>query len=77
MIRRLIVALVLAGMAACSPQPRSTSYFEAHPEETAKIVVACARGDHRGQECANAQAAAASIRRDARMDAYRKGFSKD
>lgn len=82
MIRRLIAGLGLAGLglaglAACSPQPRAASYFEVHPDETAKVVVACARGDHRGQECVNAQAAAAAIRRDARMDAYRKGFSKD
>ena len=74
MIRRLIAGLGLVALVACSPQPRSTSYFEAHPEETAKVVVACARGDHRGQECANAQAGAAAIRRNVRMDAYRKGF---
>ena len=77
MIRRLVTVFALAGLAGCSPQPRSVSYFEAHPEETAKVVVACASGDHRGEECPNAQAAAAAIRREARMKAYRKGFSKD
>jgi hypothetical protein len=77
MIRRIALALALLGLAACSREPRAVSYFQAHPEETAKVVVACARGDHRGQECANAQAAAAAIRRDARMNAYRRGFSKD
>lgn len=77
MIRRLVATLALTGLAACSPQPRSVSYFQAHPEETAKVVVACTRGDHRGEECPNAQAAAAAIRREARMEAYRKGFSKD
>lgn len=77
MIARWAAIIALASLAACSPGPRDASYFEAHPEETAKVVVACARGDHRGQECANAWAAAASIRRDARMEGYRKGFSKD
>lgn len=74
MIARLTAGLAFFVLAACSPQPRDVSYFEGHPEETAKVVVACARGDHGGQECVNAKAAAASIRRDARMDAYRKGF---
>ena len=37
-------------------------------------IAACKAGAHRGQECVNAQAAVASARRDARMDAYRKGF---
>jgi len=74
---RLVAAIGLAALAACSPQPRSVSYFKAHPEETAKVVVGCASGAHRGEECVNAQAAAAAIQRDARMDAYRKGFSKD
>lgn len=74
MIVRVATGLMLLVLAACSPQPRDVSYFEGHPEETAKVVVACARGDHRGQECVNAKAAAASIRRDARMAAYRKGF---
>lgn len=77
MIGRLTAGLVLLALAACSREPRAASYFQAHPEETAKVVVACARGDHRGQECVNAQAAAASIRREARMEAYRQGFSKD
>ncbi|MEW6016935.1 MAG: EexN family lipoprotein [Pseudomonadota bacterium] len=74
MMRPFILALALAGLAACSPQPRSSSYFEAHQAEAAKVVADCKTGAHRGQECANAQAAVASAKRDARMDAYRKGF---
>jgi hypothetical protein len=74
MMRPLVLGLTLAGLAACSPQPRSSSYFEAHQDEAAKVVSDCKTGAHRGQECANAQAAVASAKRDARMDAYRKGF---
>ena len=74
MMRALVLGLTLAGLAACSPQPRSSSYFEAHQGEAAKVVSDCKTGAHRGQECANAQAAVASAKRDARMDAYRKGF---
>ncbi len=71
---RLVSALALLTLAACSPEPRSTSYFEAHADEAAQVVADCKSGAHRGQECVNAQAAVASARRDARMDAYRKGF---
>ena len=74
MMRRFIVGLTLAGLAACSPEPRSATYFEAHQEEAVKVVADCQTGAHRGQECINAQAAVAAAKRDARMDAYRKGF---
>lgn len=74
MMRRLLVTFALAGLAACSPEPRSVSYFEAHADEAAKVVSDCKTGAHRGQECTNAQAAVASAKRDERMDAYRKGF---
>jgi len=74
MISRLLAVGTLAALAACSPAPRSASYFEAHPEETAKVVVDCASGVHRGQECLNAKAGAAAIRRDARMDRYKQNF---
>lgn len=74
MMRCLLLAFTLAGLAACSPEPRSASYFEAHPEEAAKVVSDCKTGTHRGQECSNAQTAVAAAKRDERMDAYRKGF---
>ena len=38
MMRALVLGLTLAGLAACSPQPRSSSYFEAHQDEAAKVV---------------------------------------
>jgi uncharacterized lipoprotein YmbA len=74
MMRRLAVGLTLLGLAACSPAARSASYFEAHRNEAEKVVADCRTGAHRGQECVNAQSAVAAAKRDARMDAYRKGF---
>ena len=71
---RLVLPLVLALLAACSPQPRSASYFQAHKAEAEQVVADCRTGAHRGQECVNAQAGVAEARRDERMDAYRKGF---
>lgn len=74
MIARLLSAVALVGLAACSPEPRSASYFAAHADEAAKVVADCKAGAHRGQECVNAEAGVASAKRDARIDAYRKGF---
>lgn len=67
-------AAVAALLAGCTPPPRDVTYFEAHPEDTAKVVADCKTGAHRGEECVNARAADASIRRKARMDMYRKAF---
>lgn len=74
MIRRGLSLLLLGALAACSPQPRSASYFEGHPEEAAQAVADCAAGTHRGEECVNAKAGASEIQRKARMDAYKKNF---
>lgn len=74
MIARLVLATLLVGMAACSPQPRSVDYFQAHQAEAEKVVADCRTGAHRGQECVNAQAGVAASRRHERLDAYRKGF---
>jgi len=73
-IRRALGLLLLLALAACSPTPRSASYFEGHPEEAAQVVVDCAAGKHRGEECVNAKVGAAEIRREGRMDAYKKNF---
>ena len=69
----VLVATAL-GAAACSPQPRSTEYFVAHPEEAAKVVADCKADRYRGAECVNATAGVAAAESKARMDAYRKGF---
>ncbi|MCC7266872.1 MAG: EexN family lipoprotein [Caulobacteraceae bacterium] len=74
---RVLALMVLAGLAACSPEPRSASFFKANPEEAAKVAEACRVGAHRGQECANAEAGVASAERAKRMEAYRRGFLKD
>lgn len=74
---RVLAAIALVGLAGCSPEPRSASFFKANPEEAAKVAEACRVGAHRGQECVNAQAGVAATERAKRMDAYRKGFSKD
>lgn len=71
---RLVLVLAVAGaLGACAP-PRSASYFEEHPDDAAKVLAGCATGEHRGEECANAQAGQAAAARKARMDAYRKNF---
>ena len=74
MIRGLLTALSLAGLAACSPPPRSVAYFEAHRDEAAKVLASCETGAHRGEECVNAKAGPAATAREDRMAAYRKGF---
>lgn len=74
MRRAIILTLATAALAACSREPRDASYFESRPEETGKVLAACAEGTHRGQECVNAKAADAAIRRKARMETYKKAF---
>lgn len=74
MMRSHVFILCFAGLAACLPEPRSTSYFGAHPKDAETVVADCQTGAHRGQECSNAQAAVAAAKRNERMDAYHKGF---
>jgi len=74
MSRPIVVLICLVGAAACTPQPRSASYFQAHQGEATKVVNACAAGSRRGAECDTAQAGLAAARRDARMSDYRKTF---
>jgi hypothetical protein len=72
-MRAAALGLCLAAT-ACAPQPRSESFFEAHPDQAARVVAACATGVHRGQECETASAALARVRDDERMKFYRRGF---
>lgn len=73
--RLLLICAVLTG---CSAAPRSTSYFHAHLDEAAKVMVDCEAGSHRGAECDNANTAIDIAHRDAAADArmalYRKNF---
>ncbi|WP_431355773.1 EexN family lipoprotein [Caulobacter segnis] len=73
MIRRLWACLLLA---ACSAEPRSESYFVAHPEEARRVLEACEAGAHRGDECVNAHASEREIRRRARMEMARRTFER-
>jgi hypothetical protein len=61
-------------VAACDPQPRAVSYFEAHPDVADKVIAECASGARRGAECNNALDGKARNAIDARMAFYRKGF---
>lgn len=45
---------ILAAIAGCSAEPRSTEYFKAHLDEAKEVVDGCAAGSVRGDECANA-----------------------
>jgi hypothetical protein len=74
MIPRLTCLVLLAGLTACSPEPRSTDYFVAHPEEAARVVADCKTGAHRGQECVNATAGVATTESAERMKLYQKSF---
>ena len=71
----LISSVGLAAvLAACSPAPRSDSYFEAHPGEINTVLAACVAGTHRGTECDNAGLDKAHRDADARMATYKKSF---
>ena len=74
MTRASLPLLAALALAACSPPVRDVTYFEANPNVAAKVVADCAAGTHRGDECTNARAAESSLRRDKRMEAYKKNF---
>jgi hypothetical protein len=71
MRRVVIAAIVLTG---CQAEPRSASFFEAHPDEARLVVAACKQGAHRGRECDNAQAGVAAIEANKRLDLFKKSF---
>ena len=58
----------------CQVQPRSASYFEGHPQDTARVLAACARGAEHGAECETAREGQAAIERNARLELYRRSF---
>lgn len=67
----LLAGLVLAG---CQADPRSASYFEAHPGEAQEVVDRCLASAHRGRECETAQAGLAAAQADRRMQLFKKSF---
>lgn len=74
MIRAVPILLAYVGVASCSPQPRSTSFFAAHLDAARAVAADCRSGGHRGRECENAEAGLASAARDARMREFQKAF---
>ena len=74
MTRAGLILLACAGVAACTPQPRSASYFADHLDAAKAVVADCRTGAHRGPECETAQAALATAARDARMREFHKAF---
>lgn len=74
MTRLPLLLITVAGLAACSPQPRSSEYFVAHQEEAKQVVADCKAGSHRGQECVNATAGVAAAESAERMNLYKKSF---
>jgi hypothetical protein len=73
MTRAATLALML-GLAGCGQQPRAASYFRAHIDEAAKVLVDCEAGFHRGAECANAEQGIGQSQSAARMAQYKKSF---
>ena len=74
MTRLPLVLIGVAGLAACSPQPRSSDYFVAHQEEAKSVVADCKAGSHKGEECVNATAGVAAAESAERMKLYKKSF---
>lgn len=68
-----LLALALA-VSSCQAEPRSASYFEAHPDEARRVVDACREGAHRGVECDHAKTGLAAIQADKRMEIFKKSF---
>lgn len=72
-----LLLAVATALAACSPPPRSTAYFYAHPAEIGAVLAACSAGAHRGGECDTAGSAKVHRDADARMSVYRRTFEAD
>ncbi len=75
-MRSPAVALVLLLVSGCDAQPRSATYFHAHPNVARQVADACRSGHHRGDECANAEAGLAAEARDKRLEMFRRGSGR-
>jgi len=71
-MKRLIVLAFM--VSACQAEPRSASYFQAHPDDARRVVDACRQGAHRGAECDHAKAGQAATQADKRMELFKKSF---
>lgn len=72
-MNRAVIAVCVLLCACGKPPPRDSTWFEAHPDEAAKVVDSCESGE-RSNECENARTAIARLKSKARMELYRKGF---
>lgn len=71
-----LTLLLLIGVTACQPQPRSATYFKAHPDEAIRTDAQCRTGARRGDECDAALAGVSQATREARSAMFRRGFEK-
>lgn len=72
MTRGLLILAI--SLTACAPQPRSRSYFIAHPAEAARVVAACKSGTTRGAECDNAEAGVVAAQTDKDIQFFKRSF---
>lgn len=68
------LAFGIVALGACSPEPRSTSYFETNDAERAEVLADCKAGTHRGEECNNAETARAQAQHKQSMEEFKHGF---
>jgi hypothetical protein len=62
----------LLALAACGQPSRSYAWFQAHPDEAAKVATAC--GASHSDDCRNAQKVVADVQALGRLETYRKAF---
>ena len=72
-MRSVVIALATMLTAGCEAKPRSATYFHAHPDVARQLADACRLGDHRGEECRNAEEGLAAERIDQRLEMFRRG----
>lgn len=72
-MRSLAVVLAMMLAAGCEAQPRNATHFHAHPDVARQVAGAGQSGDHRGDECGNAEAGLAAERCDERREMFRRG----
>jgi hypothetical protein len=73
-MRPAAIPLILAGLAACHPAPRTVGYFKAHPDDSRRVLDQCLSGALDGIECDNARTAQAQIQSEARLNLYKHSF---
>lgn len=75
-MKRLLLLLPLAALAACGPSGRAPGDFAREPEAAEAIVAECDAGRRR-RDCEAARRRLAQARREARMAKYEAAFEAD